>query len=445
MRLNAAKKIAILVSLVFMLSVLSMELNPAFGKPKLMKKNYKAILVGMNYAESWEQWLKDATALRDVMKTWDNWKGGTINVIGAGASAPGIAGSLGGAGIGVDDFFLFYYSGHGSYTTDENDETVPPALDKCDETLYTSGAPHQFWDDSARAAFDGFAAGAYKLAVLDSCYSGGFWNGEDTGPLPQGDLERVSQTTLLASVPEDKISPVSSDFTHALIKGATKDATGFAPADTDKDHDITVEEWFDYAKSQVPSGLIFGHRKGSDPNVPLEEDLNQTTTSYNDPQEFYTSSSNLDWIVFLDNLIEVAKSGPTYARPGDTITYTITVSNPSQVNTLHKVSVVDSILGDISGSFSASLAPLTSDTETFTYTVPSLPIKNTVMATYKDDFNQTHDASASWTIATVGGVVVPVDKLGLLAPYIGLATTIIMAVVVVAVCFKRVRRRKEKQ
>lgn len=46
---------------------------------------------------------------------------------------------------------------------------------------------------------------------------------------------------------------------------------------------------------------------------------------------------------------------------------------------------------------------------------------------------------------TVGGIVLPVDKLGLLAPYIGLASTIAVATVAAAIYVKRVKRRKEKQ
>lgn len=46
---------------------------------------------------------------------------------------------------------------------------------------------------------------------------------------------------------------------------------------------------------------------------------------------------------------------------------------------------------------------------------------------------------------SVGGVWVPADKPGLLAPYIGLASTILVATVATAVYVKRVKRRKEKQ
>jgi len=46
---------------------------------------------------------------------------------------------------------------------------------------------------------------------------------------------------------------------------------------------------------------------------------------------------------------------------------------------------------------------------------------------------------------SVGGVWVPVDKFGLLAPYIGLASTILVATAATAIYVKRVKRRKEKQ
>ena len=45
----------------------------------------------------------------------------------------------------------------------------------------------------------------------------------------------------------------------------------------------------------------------------------------------------------------------------------------------------------------------------------------------------------------VGGFTIPVDKFGLLAPYIGLASTILVATVATVVYVKRVKHRKEKQ
>jgi len=46
-------------------------------------------------------------------------------------------------------------------------------------------------------------------------------------------------------------------------------------------------------------------------------------------------------------------------------------------------------------------------------------------------------------VSVVGGLLLPIDKLGLLAPYIGLASTIVVATVATAVYAKRVKRRKE--
>jgi hypothetical protein len=47
--------------------------------------------------------------------------------------------------------------------------------------------------------------------------------------------------------------------------------------------------------------------------------------------------------------------------------------------------------------------------------------------------------------APVGGVMIPVDKLALLAPYIGLASTILVAAAVAVVYVKRVKLGKEKR
>jgi hypothetical protein len=46
---------------------------------------------------------------------------------------------------------------------------------------------------------------------------------------------------------------------------------------------------------------------------------------------------------------------------------------------------------------------------------------------------------------SVGGTTIPVDKPTLLAPYIGISSTITVAALAAAVYVKRVKRRKEKQ
>ena len=55
------------------------------------------------------------------------------------------------------------------------------------------------------------------------------------------------------------------------------------------------------------------------------------------------------------------------------------------------------------------------------------------------------DSAAVYAGIPVGGIWIPVDKFGLLAPYIGLASTIVAATAATAIYAKRVKRRKENQ
>ena len=61
------------------------------------------------------------------------------------------------------------------------------------------------------------------------------------------------------------------------------------------------------------------------------------------------------------------------------------------------------------------------------------------------EVNSTDDFAFAFVGAPVGGIVVPVDKLALLAPYIALASTILVATAATTIYVKRVKRRKEKQ
>lgn len=47
--------------------------------------------------------------------------------------------------------------------------------------------------------------------------------------------------------------------------------------------------------------------------------------------------------------------------------------------------------------------------------------------------------------APVGGIAIPVDKFGLLAPYIGLASTLVVATVATAIYVKRIKHEKKKK
>jgi plastocyanin len=61
------------------------------------------------------------------------------------------------------------------------------------------------------------------------------------------------------------------------------------------------------------------------------------------------------------------------------------------------------------------------------------------------DFNRLWISGSLRISKAVGGILAPVNKFALLAPYIGLASTILAATVASTVYVKRVKRRKEKQ
>ena len=89
--------------------------------------------------------------------------------------------------------------------------------------------------------------------------------------------------------------------------------------------------------------------------------------------------SNLEYVP----QIEVTKTCPAAAQIGDKITYSITVKNLGN-EPLADVVVDDTLLGDLSGSFSDILAVGASETRTFDYTVSATdpdPLPNEVTAT----------------------------------------------------------------
>jgi len=70
---------------------------------------------------------------------------------------------------------------------------------------------------------------------------------------------------------------------------------------------------------------------------------------------------------------------------------------------------------------------------------------NAPVAHFKMSWDHAQTAQEIAETVGGGGFVVPVDKFGLLAPYIGLASTILVATVATAIYVKRVKHRKEKQ
>lgn len=107
--------------------------------------------------------------------------------------------------------------------------------------------------------------------------------------------------------------------------------------------------------------------------------------------------------------LTVAKlCAPTSAQVGETITYTCTITNTGDVQ-LNKVSITDSLVGDLTSNpgCGASLAPGASCTITYTRTIQSGdpdPLVNTVTAVYQvNGLPNQLTASASCTVDIIPG------------------------------------------
>jgi RHS repeat-associated protein/uncharacterized repeat protein (TIGR01451 family) len=148
-------------------------------------------------------------ALAANLATWQNWKrgaGGNIVELAGNTTAqqfldaitPFTAGQP--KALGNGDFFLLFYFGHGGFYGNDGqgnpaNERVP-AFNIWEEGLHFPDAS-VVSDNQLTAKFKTFAPGVYKVFVNISCFSGGFWNGNNPGGL--GDLEQVPRTVLMAS------------------------------------------------------------------------------------------------------------------------------------------------------------------------------------------------------------------------------------------------------
>ena len=97
--------------------------------------------------------------------------------------------------------------------------------------------------------------------------------------------------------------------------------------------------------------------------------------------------------------ISVTKTADTLSKVGDPVDYSITVCNTGLI-TVTKQSVIDSLIGDITGLFGATLAPGACETAPVTRTVVAGdpdPLINTVTATYTAGVQSVTETSQATT------------------------------------------------
>lgn len=184
--------------------------------------NY-AVIVGVDYVPANQKWAQDAINVRDKLVNNAGFNMANIVLLqgnaGAAVTKANVLGSLGGfSGAAMPgDSITFYYSGHGSYFGDMLDPEVVPAAgmaaNPCDESLFieSNAQPElgRISDDELTAVFGQYNDGVKKVAFLDSCFSGGFWNGSD-----MGDLDLIPLSTLIAAADENSTAPGTSDITN---------------------------------------------------------------------------------------------------------------------------------------------------------------------------------------------------------------------------------------
>jgi hypothetical protein len=179
-----------------------------------------AIIVGVDYGRPGQMWGQDAINVSAALGAKANWNAANIITISGNAGNAVTKNAILGAiaakanALQAGDGFLFYYSGHGSFFGEPGDMEITPQMGQarnvCDESLYiTAGAGGRIGDDELTTALNAFNANVNKLSFLDSCFSGGFWNGSDNG-----DLDRVAKSTLIAAADENSTAPGSSDITN---------------------------------------------------------------------------------------------------------------------------------------------------------------------------------------------------------------------------------------
>ena len=148
--------------------------------------------------------------------------------------------------------------------------------------------------------------------------------------------------------------------------------------------DITGEFDFDFSNpfpvGETATATVTYTPQAGDPD-PLTNTVTATGTGADSGVEASDEASCTTDI--LNPSIDVEKSCTPLAHVGDTVTYTITVTNTGDED-LSSVTVIDTILGDLSASFADDLAVGASESHDFDYVVQASdpdPLVNEVTAT----------------------------------------------------------------
>ena len=264
-----------------------------------------------------------------------------------------------------------------------------------DETLENVTVEDTLLGDLSASFADTFAPGDIESHDFDYTVQVG-----DPDPLPNevtatgsgvtsgdevSDTDSCETDILHPSIDVSKSCPESGQVGDTITYTITVTNTG----DEDLENVTVVDTLLGDLSASFADDLAVGASESHDFDYtiqagdpdPLPNDVTATATGVTSADEVSDSAGCETDI--LNPSIDVEKSCAALAHVGDTVTYTITVTNTGDVD-LTNVTVSDTILGDLSASFADDLAIGASESHDFAYTVLETdpdPLVNVVTAT----------------------------------------------------------------
>lgn len=209
------------------------------------------------YSASWfsgignDGYLNDVTGLYNILRKTPGWDDISDNhFIGTDLSGSKITDSISSLASRMlpGDRLFWYYSGHGSYVSDaDNDESAPgaTALNTWDETIGLRNDMHPLTDDGLAAAFQPISdKDIHIISVLDTCYAGGFVGGA-------GDVNSVPHIVFMGSSAENQESYSYSGEPYSIFTQGLMTGLEVFNASSEPGKILTALAWFDAANSST--------------------------------------------------------------------------------------------------------------------------------------------------------------------------------------------------
>jgi hypothetical protein len=267
-------------------------------------------------------------------------------------------------------------------------------------------------DDELADMLEGFRESVTIVVVMESCFGGGFTGGQD-------DIQESDHVAVIGVPAGTIIDPpcILGGFYETLTE-AVADGGGEREADNDGDGNVTAQELKNWLTSE---GWTLGPPNDQNPGK---------------------IKKGKSTIIGLDEVCpELPSITPNTFTPSPGSEVTLNGRNFAGSSTVD----IKLVMPDLTELYMGYAQTDPNGSFIITVTMPQVPHDPTYMLLAEDVEGNLDWDILSVSVGSVGGIVVPVDKFGLLAPYVGLASTTIIATVATALYVKRVKHRKEKQ